>query len=364
MNLSKSAGRFNQRNTAAPFLRGRSLWPCWWGNSLDATVYAALWMPFHRKVANCIIWASAHSVVPVWRGLMKALPPELFEKVFQALLARCQSLAPPNQKFRFKDGGKVYLLDATVIELPLSLFRRATYRASKGAMQLHVGLAADGYLPSFVDMTAGRVHEINKARELRLPRGSWVVFDRGYTDYQWYQELTKDGVHFVTRLKRGAAVQPGAKRRGCKSAGILEDREIRFRGVEGVFGTVRFLDEARGEEYEFVTNALDIPATTVAALYKERWRVELFFKWIKQHLKVKSFVGGSMNAVRTQLWIALCAYLLVAFIKFRSRLGQSILQILRLVQLNLFERRDLDELFCPEKQKIPLHNNQLSLFQI
>ena len=291
-------------------------------------------------------------------------PAELFEKVFVALLARCQSLAPPNQKFRFKDGGKVYLLDATVIELPLSLFCWATYRASKGAMKLHVGLAADGYLPSFVDMTAGRVHEINKARELRLPRGSWVVFDRGYTDYQWYQDLTKDGVHFVTRLKRGAAVQPGAKRRGCKSAGILEDREIRFRGVEGVFRTVRFLDEARGEEYEFVTNAVDIPATTVAALYKERWQVELFFKWIKQHLKVKSFVGGSMNAVRTQLWIALCAYLLVAFIKFRSRLGQSILLILRLVQLNLFERRDLDELFCPEKQKIPLHNNQLSLFQI
>ena len=110
-------------------------------------------------------------------------------------------------KSSFKDGGKVYLLDATVIELPLSLFRWATYRASKGAMKLHVGLAADGYLPSFVDMTAGRVHEINKARELRLPRGSWVVFDRGYTDYQWYQDLTKDGVHFVTRLKRGAAVQ-------------------------------------------------------------------------------------------------------------------------------------------------------------
>ena len=291
-------------------------------------------------------------------------PAELFEKVFAALLARCQSLAPPKQKFRFKDGGKVYLLDATVIELPLSLFSWATYRASKGAMPLHVGLAADGYLPSFVDMTAGRVHEINKARELRLPRGSWAVFDRGYTDYQWYQELTKDGVHFVTRLKRGAAVQPGATRRGCNSAGILEDREIRFRGVEGVFRTVRFLDEATGEEYEFLTNALDIPAPTVAALYKERWQVELFFKWIKQHLKVKSFVGASMNAVRTQLWIALCAYLLVAFIKFRSRLGQSILQILRLIQLNLFERRDLTGLFCPEKQKIPLNNNQLSLFQI
>ena len=112
-----------------------------------------------------------------------------------------------------------------------------------------------------------------------------------------------------------------------------------------------------------MTNAHELPAATVAALYRERWQVELFFKWIKQHLKVKSFVGTSVNAVRTQLWIALCAYLLVSFLKFRSRLGQSILQILRLVQLNLFERRDLNELFCREKQKIPLGNNQLELFR-
>ena len=134
-------------------------------------------------------------------------------------------------------------------------------------------------------------------------------------------------------------------------------------GVEGRLRKVRFLDEAGGEEYEFLTNAHDLPAATVAALYRERWQVELFFKWIKQHLKVKSFVGTSVNAVRTQLWIALCAYLLVSFLKFRSRLGQSILQILRLVQLNLFERRDLNELFCREKQKIPLENNQLELFR-
>ena len=121
-----------------------------------------------------------------------------------------------------------------------------------------------------------------------------------------------------------------------------------FRSLKGEKGTlckVRFLDESTGEEYEFLTNAPGIPATTtVAALYKERWQVELFFKWIKQHLKVKSFVGTSMNAVRAQLWIALCAYLLVAFTKFQSHLGQSILQILRLLQLNLFERRDLDKL--------------------
>ena len=176
-----------------------------------------------------------------------------------------------------------------------------------------------------------------------------MVIDRGYTDCQWHQKLTEEGVRFVTRLKRGAAVQPGAKRRGRKSPGVLADRKIQLKGVKGTFRKVRFLDESTGEEYEFLTNALGIPATTVAALYKQRWQVELFFKWIKQHLKVKRFVGTSMNAVRTQLWIALCAYLLVAFTKFQKRMGQSILQILRLLQLNLFERRDLDELLCPEK---------------
>ena len=143
---------------------------------------------------------------------------------------------------------------------------------------------------------------------------------------------------------------------------MLADRTIELEGVAGRFRKVRFPDEAGGEEYDFLTNAHDLRAATVAALYKERWQVELFFKWIKQHLKVKSFVGTSVNAVRTQLWIALCAYLLLAFLKFRSRLCQSIFQILRLMQLNLFERRDLNELFCREKPKIPIKNNQLALF--
>ena len=290
-------------------------------------------------------------------------PAVLFERVFAALLTRCREVAPNTaKKFRFKDSGKVYLLDATLIELPLSLFSWAKYRTGKGAVKLHIGLSTDGYLPEFVDMTAGRVHELKSARELRLPRGSWVVFDRGYTDYRWYRELTDAGVHFVTRLKRNASVRDGEKRRGRKSAGVLEDRLIELAGVEGRLRKVRFVDESGGEEYEFLTNAHELPAATVAALYRERWQVELFFKWIKQHLKVKSFVGTSVNAVRTQLWIALCAYLLVSFVKFRSRLGQSILQILRLVQLNLFERRDLNELFCREKQKILLENNQLELF--
>ena len=127
-------------------------------------------------------------------------------------------------------------------------------------------------------MTEGRVHEINPARALDLPRGSWVVFDRGYTDYRWYQELTAGGVHFVTRLKSNASYREGEKRRGRKSPGVLEDRLIEFKGVLGKFRKVRFVDGADGAEYEFLTNAHELPASTVASLYKERWQVELFFK--------------------------------------------------------------------------------------
>ena len=184
-------------------------------------------------------------------------PALLFERVFAALLTRCREVAPNTaKKFRFKDSGKVYLLDATLIELPLSLFSWVQYRSGNGAVKLHIGLSADGYLPEFVDMSAGRVHELKSARELRLPRGSWVVFDRGYTDYRWYRDLTESGVHFVTRLKSKAAVRDGAKRRGRKSPGVLEDRVIELAGVEGRFRKVRFVDEAGGEEYEFLTKGL------------------------------------------------------------------------------------------------------------
>ena len=217
----------------------------------------------------------------------------------------------------------------------------------------------NGLLTEFMDMSTGKVHGIKSARELRLPRGSCVVFDQGFTDDRWYRDFTESGVHFVTLLKNNAAVCDGAKCRGRKSPGVLEDRIIELAGVAGKFRKVRFVDEAGSEEYEFLTKANELPAATVSALYREGWSVELLFKWLKQPLRVKSVADTSVKAVRTQFWIALCAYLLLSFLKFRSRLGQSILQIMRLVQLNLFERRDLNESFCREKQKIPLGNNQL-----
>ena len=286
-------------------------------------------------------------------------PHTLYEELFQRLLGRCQSMAPRNRKFKLN--GKIYLLDASLLDLTLSLFPWAKYQKTKGAAKLHVGLDADGYLPAFVDLTAGREHEINLARTLALPKGSYVVFDRGYTDYAWYRELCEDGVFFVSRLKSNAIVTPGKKRRGRKSPGVTEDREIRLGNLSETFRLVTYRDAETDIVYQFVTNALDLPAQTVADLYKARWQIELFFKWIKQNLKVKSFLGTSMNAVKTQLWIALCAYLVLSFLKFQSKIGASLQRMLRILQLNLFERRDLTELFSPPTPENSLQNDQLCL---
>jgi len=150
-------------------------------------------------------------------------------------------------------------------------------------------------------------------------------------------------------------------RRGRKSPGVQEDQQIQLQGIAGTYRKVVYLDAETDITYEFVTNALDIPAATVAELYKERWQIELFFKWIKQNLRIKSFLGTSRNAVMTQIWIALCAYLVLAFLKFQSKIGRSMQQMLRILQLNLFERRDFKELLLPPKPKISLCDSQLSL---
>jgi len=286
-------------------------------------------------------------------------PHALYEELFKRLLVRCQSMAPRNKNFKLNE--KVYLLDASLVELSLSLFPWAKYQKNKGAAKLHIGLDADGYLPAFVDLTEGKEHEINHARDLELPKGSYLVFDRGYTDYTWYQDLIEDGVFFVTRLKSNAIVIPGRKRRGRKSPGVIADREIRLGKLPETFRLITYRDDETDIVYQFVTNALDIPAQTVADLYKERWQIELFFKWIKTNLKVKSFLGSSMNAVKTQLWIALCAYLVLSFLKFQSKIGASLQRMLRILQLNLFERRDLYELFQPKTRTKPIQNRQLHL---
>ena len=286
-------------------------------------------------------------------------PHSLYEALFGKLLARCQALGP-RHRFRFKN--KLYSLDASTIDLCLSVFPWAKFRTTKGAVKLHVGLDHDGYLPAFVQITEGRVHEVNLARKLDLPGGSIVVFDRGYTDYAWYNHLNSEGIYFVTRQKTNACYTVIKRHAVSRTSGITSDQTIRLSGAKADQCPIRlrrigYRDPDTGKHYVFLTNAFQLSASTIAAIYRERWQIELFFKWIKQNLKIKSFLGTSRNAVMTQIWVAMCMYLLLAYIRFMSKLGLGMQQILRLLQLNLFDRRDLNALLRgdpPEPQVSPL----------
>ena len=286
-------------------------------------------------------------------------PYELYKELFFSLLKRCQPHAPQN---RFKFKGKLYLLDATTIDLCLAVFPWARFRKTKGAVKLHFGLDADGYLPAFMDMTDGKVHESQWAKALNLPPGSTVVFDKGFNDYEWYQSLIDRNITFVTRLKHNAVRQGLDKRRGRKAKWIVGDQRIRLKGMNSDIRMIEYVDPDTGKFYRFITNSFDLKATIIADLYKERWKIELFFKWIKQHLKIKTFLGTTPNAVLTQLWVALCVYLLLSYLKFKAKLGVSLTAILRVLQLNLFERRHLVDLFKPPDRYIAIVSPQLLLW--
>ncbi|MCP5274250.1 MAG: IS4 family transposase [Burkholderiales bacterium] len=271
-------------------------------------------------------------------------PYSLYEALFGKLLHHCQYLAPGHQ-FRFKN--ILYSLDASTIDLSLSVFPWADFRSTKGAIKLHVGLNHNGYLPEFAVITDGKTSDIEVGRTLAFPTGSIVAMDRGYIDYAWFNQLTNNGVYFVTRLKSNACYKVIERHPIQKNKGVVSDHTIMFTGNDALkkcpipVRRIVYRDQETGKQYTFLTNHFKLAARTIADVYKARWQVELFFKWIKQNLKIKSFVGTSKNAVMTQIWIALCVYLLIAFIKFQSKIQISMQQIVRLLQLNLFEKRDL-----------------------
>lgn len=292
-------------------------------------------------------------------------PHQLYEALFNKLLARCQSTAPLH-KFRFKN--PLYSLDASTIDLCLSVFPWANFRSTKAAIKLHVGLNHAGHLPEFVTITEGNKHEVNMGKAMQFPKGSIVAIDKGYNDYEWYKSLTIKGVYFVTRLKSNAAYRVVSRNKIVKTKGITSDQTIEFTGAVTAkkcpvkLRRIGYLDAETGKRYVFLTNNFALSASTIAQVYKARWDVELFFKWIKQNLKIKTFVGTSKNAVMTQIWIALCAYLLLSFIKFQSKIGRSAQQILRLLQLNLFEKRDLMALLRGDPPESQVYdNNQMAL---
>jgi putative transposase len=292
-------------------------------------------------------------------------PYELYEALFGKLLQRCQGYAPDHD-FKFKNS--LYSLDASTIDLCLSVFPWADFRSTKGAIKLHVGLNHSGYLPEFVSITEGNCHDVTMGKVLQFPKGSIVAMDRGYNDYSWYKELTDKGIFFVTRLKSNAKYRVVKRSKVNAETGLTCDHTIEFTGQQTSkkcpikLRRIGYRDPVTGNRYVFLTNHFKLSAKTIADIYKSRWQVELFFKWIKQNLKIKSFVGTSKNAVLTQIWIAMCVYLILAFIKFQSNLKKSMQQILRLLQINLFEKRDLIAMLRGDPPVTPrLSDQQMAL---
>ena len=278
-------------------------------------------------------------------------PAELYQALFYKLLNRCQRM-PSNHQFRFKN--PLYSLDASAIDLSLKLFPWAAHRQDTANVKLSVGLNHGSQLPEFVALSDGNENDMVKGRTFEFPQGSIVAFDKGYVDYQWFRSLTDKGVFFVTRLRTKAVYKVLERRKVDRSQGILSDQVIQLNSAHAlkrgapVLRRVGFRDSETGQFYQFLTNNLALSASTIAAIYKERWQVELFFKAIKQNLKIKTFVGLSKNAVLTQIWIAMITYLLVAFARHSAKAGWTVQRIMRVIQLNLFERRTLREILNPD----------------
>jgi Transposase DDE domain/Domain of unknown function (DUF4372) len=281
-------------------------------------------------------------------------PWALYRSVFYQLLGRCREVAG-SHGFRFKN--KLLTLDATLIELCASVFDWAQYRRTKGAVKLHLLLDHQGLLPSFALITEGRVHESRVARNLRFEPGTIVVFDRGYADYDWFASLDADGVFFVTRMKDNADYGV-VERRSVPEHGAVRRDEIIFlykaartRNYDLFLRRIEVWDETQQRTLVFLTNHRGFAASTIAAVYRQRWQIELFFKALKQNLRIKTFVGTSPNALQIQIWTALIALLVLKYLQLRARFGWSLSNLAALLRQQLFVYRDLiawiDEPFQP-----------------
>jgi hypothetical protein len=275
-------------------------------------------------------------------------PAALFEDLFYTALGRFrdqQDLGTRKAKFRFKN--KLMSLDSTTISLCLDLFPWAQFRQAKGGVKAHVLLDHDDYLPAYVLITEAKKSDVRVAQALDLNAGSIVAMDRGYNDYALFGKWTQRGVFFVTRLKENAVYEVVESAVGPLPRHILADEHIRFSGPKAVKDCPQLLrrvvvwDEVNQREIVLLTNLLHFGPTTIAAIYKDRWEIELFFKALKQNLKVKSFVGTSRNALLIQIWTALIAMLLLKWLHHLSKVKWSLSNLASMLRLNLFTYRDL-----------------------
>jgi putative transposase len=283
-------------------------------------------------------------------------PYTFFEALFGELYRRCHPKAP-GHNFSFKN--KLFSLDASVVDLCLTLFPWAKFRTTKAGVKLHTLLDHDGYLPAVVTVTEAKCHEVNIAKLLQLPKGSIMVFDRGYVDHAWFRQMCNADVFLVTRLKSNARFTVLERNPADRVLGVTSDQIIQVADGEKalILRRVGYWDQENDKHFVFLTNHMTLPARTIADIYKERWKVEIFFRFIKQNLKIKTFLGNSKNAVLSQIYVALIAYLLLAYQKFMSKIGLSLHYLSRLVQRNLFQQCETLELPDPRRKILNMNNS-------
>jgi hypothetical protein len=271
----------------------------------------------------------------------KQRPAVIFEKTYYKLYERLSAeLATQPQQ-----APNIKIIDSTTIDLCASVFPWAKFRTRKGAIKLHTVLT--GMLPQCVLVTDGKTHDRRAVQELHFEPDDLLIFDRAYLDYAWLYQLHLGGVWFVPRLKINSRFEVIQTQETSVDGPILADQVIRLNSPQGLTcypdlpRRVHYRDPETGKDYVFLTNRLDLPALQVAELYRRRWQIELFFKWIKQNLKIKAFYGTSKNAVLIQIWTALIAYLLLVWLKFKSKVGWGLIELTRLAQTMLLERLEL-----------------------
>jgi len=289
----------------------------------------------------------------------------------QVLIREARLLYKQDNEFALDIDNMVYALDSSTIDLCLSLFPWAKFRKAKGAIKMHTLLDLRGSIPTFIHLTDGLCHDVNILDHIVIEPGAIYVMDKGYVDYfRFYSLIHQQRGFFVTRAKDNMAARRVYSRKVDKTTGLKYDQSVKLTGFyikkdyPDYLRRIKYQDEETGKIYVFLTNNFELSALLIAQLYKERWKIELFFKWIKQHLRIKSFYGTSRNAVYCQIWIAICMYLLVAILKKRLKLEHSLYTLLQIFSLTLFEKVTINELFTNSIYK-PIrsdNSNQLSIW--
>ena len=295
----------------------------------------------------------------------------IFHALAQRLIVRARALYADQPSVLDLDAS-VYALDSTTIDLCLSLFDWAPFRSTKAAVKLHTLLDLRGSIPTFIHISDGKLHDVNVLDILPVEAGAFYVMDRGYLDFARLHEMHRAGAFFVTRAKRGMDSRRVYSAPAQREAGVICDQRVMLNGFYAAkdypdhLRRIRFKDPESGKTLVFLTNNTTLPALTIAALYKSRWQVELFFKWIKQHLRIKRFLGTSENAVKTQAWCAVATYVLIAIVKKELHLDASLYTCLQILSVSVFEKTEISRALQTDALQLDMldASNQLNLFDI